>query len=49
MYSLDLEGWDKDWKERLVIGSGVTLIGFLFNGVWFDSLGKDRLTLHTLL
>ena len=23
-----LEGWDKDQEERLVIGSGVTVIGF---------------------
>ena len=46
---MDLEGSDKNWGERLVIGSDVALIGFLYNGVWFGSLGKVRLTPHTLL
>ena len=46
---MDLEGSDKNWGERLVIGSGVEVIGFLYNGVWFGSLGKVRLTPHTLL
>ena len=27
---MDLEGWDKDWEESLVIGSGVTVTGFLY-------------------
>ena len=49
LYSLDLKGWHKDWEDRLVIWSGVTVIGFLYNGVWFGSLGKVRSTLHTLL
>ena len=44
-----LEGWDNDWEEGLVSRRADAVTGFLYNGVWFGSLGKVRLIPHTLL